>query len=525
MKRAAATAALAFFGLVLASNAWAFQTYNLVSGLLEAQGIILAGTLRAFFTTTVPSFQSLYFLVVCGHLLHAFVTHWNLDTLAPTIIRKSLFFMLLATFVFTGAPAGYTVYSFVEGQDITNSTQYTSGASYQYANQGQTPAAINAAVFTYADYIGGTLLNTVSTAINGNTPGRNLPLILQRALTASNSVPMLKGQELNDAHQYAAECANKYITAPGIQGRSMTLMNSLVDQYDTQTDNTAILGGLTTNVVDPNSDDPDWPNYTCLELRNNLLDEVGSLVNSAADGAPNGTGYFADVQTANCGSSLEPAACPTVALNQQEGILIANLIMTNELGLAIDNRGTTDPPPQQTAPNYDPSQFQYGMIGHASSWVTKTWRKLWTDNPMMGNSKMTSNIMAFYQRAPAIYGYCSVFFMLYAEAALLISLVAGRLMFVYRAWLGMLVLKCLPVIWVFTESILRGSLFVANPAVSQFVSYGSNGTSGFQPDLFSQVLANLNGIQDVTTDVMTYSFLILVPFLPGVRDIFTKSAG
>jgi len=521
MKRIATTLALATAGILLASDAWAFQTYNLVSGLLEAQGVMLAGTLRWFLTTGVPSFQSLYFLVIAGHLLHAAVTHWNLDTLAPVLIRKVLFFVLLWTFVFTGAPAGFTVYSFVEAQDITSSSEYQQGVSYAYDDQANTPAAVNAAVFTYADYIGGTLINTVNTAINGTDPGRRLPLILQRALTASNGVPMLKGQELSDAHQYAAECAHKYLTAPGIQGRSMTLMNSLVDQYDSKTDNTAILDALTTNVPNPDSSDSDNPNYTCLDLRNNLLSEVNDLVSNPQP-------YFNDVLTAYCweDQNTNPAGCPSLDLNQNESILVANLIMTNELGMALDNRGLTEPPPQQQdAARYDPAQYQYGLMGHAVAWVQKTWRKYWTDNPAMGNAKVTSSLLAFYQRAPVIYGYCSVFFMLYAEVALIVSLVAGRLLFVYRAWLGMVVLKCLPVIWIFTDSIMRGALFVANPAVSQFMTYASSGSNQFQPDLFNQVMAHLNGIQDVTTDVMTYSFLILVPFLPGVRDIFAKSAG
>jgi len=485
----------------------AIISFNSISGLIELQGRNFAGIFRDFFLYELPAFRLVLGLVVFAHFVYLFLDDENTEKILVRVVKKFFYYFVIGYFLLTNAPQNDIIYSFLEAKQVQGDAIVTEGKARTYIPHNKPISYINQTMFDYADIAAHVLYNLFSGYIYGTDGSKKaIPLLMSRAILVAGSTPYLKAEDINLANRYTIHCANKWLSHKQIKGRGFYFMDSLRDEID-GVGNIAILTDILTDILTPEGDalKESGKNIasikkeykkTCYDLRSELIVHLDSIFIKRKL-------YFKQLELLD--KSLEN-------MSDEDQAFVAKSMMNKELQeAAIKFRKMNANVSRDTS-------YNQSLFGKARVAIEKKISDI-TESEFWGSSHQ--ELIDFFHRAPIYFGYSSLFFTIVAEVALIFSILWGKgaLFLVMKCWAGYFTLKMLPVFWLIVDSIQRGFLFISSLSEStKFIQTGY-----YDPQLFLEVSKHMSALQETTINMISYSFLILIIFIPGVTEFFGKT--
>lgn len=513
---------------VAATPAWGINSYNKVSAIIERQGYALAGMIREFVLYDVPSLKMVFAIALVWQLLLILLNpdSRNKDgDFTQKIIMKVVPFMILWALFYNDGATDDQLYSFVHDQQVQNDDYVKETTSYAYLdkniNFNDQMSVLNGQIFYYADLASAALLEVVHENIYGDNPERRLPLLMQRALVVSQTLPVLGQDERIWFDKYLDACQAEFMAHPEIKGRGLRFMDSMKDTIgDTWIQ--GILESIQTNEVKPTltpeqrekmEEDGGIPheNYflNCLEIRDIFEGKIQSLIGRKDS-------YFSELDRLYQKGryrNLSEEEMVTVINNRIQSevdqiITMKDQYARNNLNAFSGGEGEI----RKTGQTFSMLGIDFTSPNEAVLRKAMTLYHDITHNNIFGNPSVEAELKQFYGEVPIYYGMLSTIFMVAAELCLMISIVQCKIVYLPRIWLGFFTLKCLPIFWMYLDSVQRGLQFVSSQ--DSFKTVEAVGTLLQNYDLYKEANSTLVYTTSATVDIITGSFFILVVFIP-----------
>jgi hypothetical protein len=480
----------------------AVYSYNITSAILELNGIYIAGMIRDLFINQVPAFIGLIVLINTISLIK-FVTNEELVDLAGRLPGKLIFlgFAWLSILVSAGSnPDADGYYDIVGG-----AVQKRFGDAVDGRQMAVKPlSALNSGVLELADLIARSIYELIQENIVGEG---SVPLIMQRAVAEAMNINTMNPYDVDSVRIYSAYCNESFTKSDFAKNNDVSFRDTIGEYLKEGTVEGADIKEALQKLwiphlnargkeklasgVDKNMLYNSTYCYTCYDLKVNVDAQIDRLFKDPES--------FVNKLTTQ-DSELE-------GIGEEDLKLVYQIVLDKELNTVI-NASKNE--------LIKPGEFDRPEIGDSANRGMTYWSQLKAEiaeSDTFGLKTATEELYSFLHTMPTYFGLISAFFIIAAEICLFLTVIYANMSMVQlciKTWVGYLILKCLPAIWLYLESVLKSFYHLKMSHLSSTTFYAT--------DVTTEISSYLRGIQSGCIYAMVGSFIMVVPFIPGISE-------